>query len=66
LNGDWQDRDQLIIFDEIHKYPKWKNLVKGYYDTQKNLHQFIVTGSARLDLYRRGGDSLLGRCGCYS
>ena len=51
----------LILFDEIHKYPKWKNFLKGYYDTfGKNLATF-VTGSARLDIYRRGGDSLLGR-----
>lgn len=61
LNEGWSDSDQLLIFDEIHKHPKWKNIVKGYYDTQKELHQFLITGSARLDVYRRGGDSLLGR-----
>jgi predicted AAA+ superfamily ATPase len=61
LHEKWSDQQKLIIFDEIHKYPKWKNLVKGYYDTQKDLHKFLITGSARLDLYRRGGDSLLGR-----
>lgn len=61
LNNNWSDQEKLLIFDEIHKYPKWKNLIKGLYDTEKSLHQFIVTGSARLDVYRRGGDSMLGR-----
>ena len=61
LNGDWFDNNKLIVFDEIHKYPKWKNLVKGFYDTQNEKHQFLITGSARLNVYRRGGDSLLGR-----
>ncbi len=61
LAGDWPVTEKLIIFDEIHKFAKWRNLVKGYYDTLKNSHQFIITGSARLDHYRKGGDSLLGR-----
>lgn len=61
LNGDWVDQDQLIILDEVHKFKKWKNLIKGFYDKEKDTHQFLVTGSARLDLYQRGGDSLLGR-----
>jgi len=51
----------LVIFDEIHKYAQWRNLVKGFYDTFKNDIQFLVTGSARLDYYRKGGDSLQGR-----
>ena len=54
-------QDKLIALDEIHKYPKWKNFVKGIYDTEKENHNFIITGSARLDLYKRGGDSMLGR-----
>jgi predicted AAA+ superfamily ATPase len=61
LNESWVDQENLLIFDELHKYPKWKNLIKGFYDTQKDIHQFLVTGSARLDVFRRGGDSLLGR-----
>lgn len=61
LSAQWSDDDQLLIFDEVHKYKKWKTLIKGYYDTEKDKHQFLVTGSARLDLYQRGGDSLLGR-----
>ncbi len=57
----WSESDKLIIFDELHKYPKWKNLLKGYYDHYKEKHHFLVTGSARLDVYKRGGDSMLGR-----
>lgn len=61
LNQDWPAKEKLIIFDEIHKYKNWRNLVKGYYDNLKQTHHFLVTGSARLDHYRKGGDSLLGR-----
>ncbi len=57
----WQEEDQLIIFDELHKYPKWKSWIKGIYDVTGDKHSIIVTGSARLDIYRRGGDSLMGR-----
>ena len=61
LQGDWHDEQILLVFDEIHKYKNWKSLVKGYFDTEREKHQFLVTGSARLDLYQRGGDSLVGR-----
>lgn len=61
LSGDWPKTEKLIVFDEIHKFIKWRGLLKGYYDKLKNTHQFLVTGSARLDYYRKGGDSLLGR-----
>ena len=52
---------KVLLFDEIHKFKKWRSLMKGLYDTKKYKYKFLVTGSARLDLYRRGGDSLLGR-----
>ena len=61
LKQTWKDTDKLLVFDELHKFKRWKNWIKGLYDVQKELHQFLVTGSARLDIYRRGGDSLLGR-----
>ncbi len=51
----------LIVLDDIHKYKRWRNLVKGFYDRHKSHTQILVTGSARLDHYRRGGDSLQGR-----
>ena len=50
-----------ILLDEIHKDPAWKNRVKGLYDLRGRDIPIIVTGSARLDVFRRGGDSLLGR-----
>lgn len=51
----------VIVFDEIHKHPDWKNFLKGFFDTYgKNIH-IIITGSARLDIYKQGGDSLMGR-----
>jgi len=51
----------LWIFDEIHKYRKWRNYLKGLYDTKSKKQHILVTGSARLDFYRFGGDSLQGR-----
>lgn len=51
----------MWVFDEIHKYSEWRNWLKGVYDQFGDTHQILVTGSARLDLYRRGGDSLQGR-----
>ena len=53
--------EPLLLLDEIHKYSRWRNLLKGIYDTEKSRRKIIVTGSARLDYYRKGGDSLAGR-----
>ncbi len=50
-----------LILDEIHKYSRWRQVVKGLFDKRGNELQILVTGSARLDYYRRGGDSLQGR-----
>lgn len=61
IRGELPAEHPLIVFDEIHKYRGWRNLVKGYYDQYQSRRQFLVTGSARLDYYRRGGDSLQGR-----
>jgi len=60
LRGEWPVSD-LMVLDEIHKYRKWRGLLKGLYDQWYPKKQIIVTGSARLDLYRHGGDSLQGR-----
>ena len=51
----------LLVLDEVHKFPRWRNLVKGLYDREGGNVSFLVTGSARLDHYRKGGDSLQGR-----
>ena len=50
-----------LILDEIHKFKNWKNLIKGLYDQYKGQLTIIVTGSAKLNIYSKGGDSLMGR-----
>jgi predicted AAA+ superfamily ATPase len=59
--GTWPKDEPLIIFDEIHKRKGWQTFVKGIWDKWRNTQRFIVTGSARLDVFRKGGDSMLGR-----
>lgn len=59
--GELPPNEPLVILDEVHKYQRWRGLVKGLYDTEKSFRSIVVTGSARLDHYRKGGDSLLGR-----
>lgn len=51
----------LVIFDEIHKYKKWKNYLKGIYDRFSDHYRFFVLGSGRLNVFQKGGDSLAGR-----
>ena len=52
---------RLVLFDEIHKYARWKNYLKGAFDRYGHEYHFLVTGSGRLDLFKKGGDSLMGR-----
>lgn len=52
---------QWVCFDEIHKMPKWKTILKGVYDSSFENYNFIITGSAKFDVTRRAGDSLSGR-----
>jgi len=51
----------LVVFDEIHKYRRWKNYLKGIYDQFSGQYRFLVLGSGRLDIFQKGGDSLAGR-----
>lgn len=51
----------IIIIDEIHKYKNWKNFLKGFIDEFKGKLDLVITGSAKLNIIRRGGDSLMGR-----
>ncbi len=55
------ERKRWLCMDEIHKYPKWKNVLKDFFDSFGQENGFIITGSARLDMMRRSGDSLVGR-----
>ena len=61
LKGELPPNQPIIVLDEIHKFARWRNLVKGFYDTKKSEVSFLITGSARLDYYSKGGDSLQGR-----
>jgi len=53
--------DPWIVFDEIHKRSRWRDILKGAYDLFSKEFRFLITGSARLDLFRHSGDSLVGR-----
>ena len=59
--GDWLENTQLLILDELHKMPHWKNYLKGLYDTKPEHLKILVTGSARLEAFTGAGDSLAGR-----
>lgn len=61
MRGELPPNQPVIILDEIHKFARWRGLAKGFHDSRGPGQSFIVTGSARLDLYSRGGDSLQGR-----
>jgi hypothetical protein len=54
-------KSRLWVFDEIHKYRRWRNFLKGVFDARQPSQQILITGSARLDYYRFSGDSLQGR-----
>jgi len=58
---EWTRDVDLVIFDELHKMKNWKSWIKGIYDTEGNSPSLIVTGSARLDTYKKGGESMAGR-----
>ena len=61
LRQEWNRKAALLILDEFHKLKNWKSRIKGVYDTEGIPPRILVTGSARLDIYRRGSDSLAGR-----
>jgi uncharacterized protein len=61
MNEEWARNVELVIFDELHKMKNWKSWVKGIYDTEGLPPSILVTGSARLETYKKSGDSLAGR-----
>lgn len=61
LHGEWSPDTQLIVLDEFHKHRGWKSWIKGEYDVYGKKYKILLTGSARLNIYRKGGDSLQGR-----
>lgn len=61
VDQSWLEDSDCIILDELHKMKDWKNYLKGVYDTKPDTLRILVTGSARLDVYDKLGDSLAGR-----
>jgi predicted AAA+ superfamily ATPase len=39
---------------------KWKQWIKGIYDTEKGENFYILTGSSQMDTFKKVGDSLAG------
>jgi len=56
-----RESEPICVLDEIHKYGRWKGLLKAMFDTYGDRVRLLVTGSARLDVFKAGGDSLMGR-----
>jgi predicted AAA+ superfamily ATPase len=70
--GDFWLRDEKptklpvrLALDEIHKFPRWKRFLKGLYDAHRSELEIVATGSGKLDVFQRGGDSLFGRYQLY-
>lgn len=57
----WSRETDLVILDEFHKFPNWKTFLKGIYDTEANKPNVLVTGSAKLNIFKKGNDSMAGR-----
>jgi len=57
----WDRAKQILVLDELHKMPRWKNWLKGVVDDDEERQKLLVTGSARLETFRKTGDSLAGR-----
>ncbi|MEI8054481.1 MAG: ATP-binding protein [bacterium] len=60
-NYSWDRSKDIIIFDELHKMNQWKRWLKGIYDTEGIRPRLLVTGSSKLETYKKVGDSLAGR-----
>jgi predicted AAA+ superfamily ATPase len=54
-------RMPIVALDEIHKFQRWKAFLKGFFDSYGSQCGILATGSARMDIFKKGGDSLLGR-----
>ena len=59
--GKAAEQDMTVVFDEIHKYSRWKQFLKGFYELYGKQLRIVATGSARMDIYNKGGDSMMGR-----
>jgi len=61
LQHAWSPKASLVVFDEIHKMRNWKAFLKGAWDGRAEGQAMLVTGSARMDTFKQGGESLAGR-----
>ncbi len=61
LRGSWSPHTNLLVMDEVHKMPGWKNWLKGVVDGRPPTQALLVTGSARMETWRQSGESLAGR-----
>ena len=61
LSQSWVPDTKLLVFDELHKMKEWRPWLKGVYDGRAREQTILVTGSARLDVFRQAGESLAGR-----
>lgn len=61
LQQAWSPKAKLVVFDEIHKMREWKSFLKGAWDGRSAGQAILVTGSARMDTFMQGGESLAGR-----
>ncbi len=61
LDKHWRRDSKLIILDELHKMPAWKQWIKGIFDSEGNDPPLLVTGSANMEAFTKVGDSLAGR-----
>ena len=61
IKSDWNRNKELVVLDEVHKKKNWKSWLKGIYDTEKRPPYLLVTGSAKIDIVKKMGDSLAGR-----
>jgi len=61
IDGKFKNSPVPFVFDEIHKHTEWRNILKGFYDINRERMQLLVTGSARLGYFQKSGDSLVGR-----
>ncbi len=46
---------QILVLDEVHKYPNWSTELKNVYDVFKDL-KIVFTGSSIIDISRQQGD----------
>ena len=60
-------RDRLVVLDEIHRAPRLFEVLRGIIDERvragETAGQFLLLGSASMDLLRQSGESLAGRIG---